>query len=284
MKIIQSISALQQEIGLQKKEGRSVGFVPTMGALHNGHLQLVKRCVSENDIAVVSIFVNPTQFNDKNDLVKYPRTLEADCKLLEGAGCNIVFAPTEEEMYPEPDTRQFAFGTLETVMEGACRPGHFNGVAQIVSKLFDAVAPHKAYFGEKDFQQLAIIREMAKQLKYDIEIIACPIVREADGLAMSSRNTRLTPTQRKNAVEISQALFKSRNFAAGKSVQEVIDETVSYLNTVPELQVEYFNIVDARTLQSISQWSDTEEAVGCIAVFCGEVRLIDNIIYGKVRS
>lgn len=284
MKIIQTISALQQEISQHKQAGHSVGFVPTMGALHDGHLQLVQRCVSENHVAVVSIFVNPTQFNDKNDLVKYPRTLEADCKLLESAGCNLVFAPTEDEMYPEPDTRQFSFGALETVMEGACRPGHFNGVAQIVSKLFDAVAPHKAYFGEKDFQQLAIIREMAKQLKYDIEIVACPIVREADGLAMSSRNMRLTPSQRKNAVEISQALFKSRNFVAGKTVQQVIDEVVSSLNGVPDLQVEYFEIVDARTLQSISQWTDTEEAVGCVAVFCGEIRLIDNIIYGKVRS
>lgn len=284
MKIFQTISALQLELQQQKKEGRTIGFVPTMGALHNGHLQLVKRCISENDFAVVSIFVNPTQFNDKNDLIKYPRTLEADAKLLESVGCHFIFAPTEDEMYPEPDARKFEFGTLESVMEGACRPGHFNGVAQIVSKLFDAVCPDKAYFGEKDFQQLAIIREMARQLNYNIDIIACPIVREEDGLAMSSRNTRLTPDQRKNAVEISKALFKSRNFVPGKSVQQVIDEVVSQLNAVPDLRVEYFDIVDARSLQSISRWEDTAEAVGCIAVFCGEIRLIDNILYGKVCS
>lgn len=284
MKIIKVIAELQQEIKLQKSLGKSVGFVPTMGALHDGHLQLVERCVKENDICVVSIFVNPTQFNDKNDLIKYPRNLDADSRLVEKAGCSIVFAPTEEVMYPEPDTRVFAFGSLEEVMEGACRPGHFNGVAQIVSKLFDAVTPDKAYFGEKDFQQLAIIREMVRQLNYDLEIVPCPIVREADGLAMSSRNARLTPEQRKNAVEISQALFKSRTFAAGKAIQELIGEVVNHLNSVPELRVEYFDIVDARTLQPVAKWEDTEEAIGCIAVFCGEVRLIDNITYGKVNA
>ncbi len=281
MKLIQSIAQLQEVVEQQRFKGNSIGFVPTMGALHDGHLQLVKRCASENQLSVVSIFVNPTQFNDKKDLVNYPRTLDADCALLEGVGCDIVFAPTEQEMYPEPDTRQFAFGALEQVMEGAFRPGHFNGVAQIVSKLFDAVLPDKAYFGEKDFQQLAIIQEMARQLNYAIEIVPCPIVREADGLAMSSRNTRLTSGQRKNAVEISQALFKSRTFAAEKSVSEVIDFVTSTVNGVPDLKVEYFEIVDARTLQSIANWSETSEPVGCIAVFCGEVRLIDNISYRR---
>lgn len=284
MKLIKTIAELQQEIQLQKSQGKKVGFVPTMGALHDGHLQLVKRCVSENDLCVVSVFVNPTQFNDKNDLIKYPRTLDKDAQLVAEAGCGIVFAPSEEEMYPEPDTRVFAFGPLEEVMEGACRPGHFNGVAQIVSKLFDAVKPDRAYFGEKDFQQLAIIREMVRQLKYNIEIVPCPIVREDDGLALSSRNARLTAEQRKNAVEISQALFKSRTFAAGKGVQEVIGEVVTCLNNVPDLRVEYYDIVDARTLQSISRWEDSAEAIGCAAVFCGEVRLIDNIYYGKVTS
>ncbi|MDD2797471.1 MAG: pantoate--beta-alanine ligase [Bacteroidales bacterium] len=281
MKIYHSINDLQQALLLLRSKGLQIGFVPTMGALHNGHLQLVERCSHENSISVVSIFVNPTQFNDKKDLVNYPRTLEADCQLLETVGCDIVFAPTESEMYPEPDSRVFQFGALEQVMEGAFRPGHFNGVAQIVSKLFDAVLPDRAYFGEKDFQQLAIIQEMTRQLNYQIEIVPCPIVREADGLAMSSRNARLTAEQRKNAVQISQALFKSRTFAADKSVKEVIEFVVTTINEVPDLRVEYFEIVDAQTLQSIEDWSETENPVGCIAVFCGEVRLIDNLSYAS---
>lgn len=279
MKVLHQISAVQAIVRESKKNGLKVGFVPTMGALHQGHLQLVKRCKAENDLCIVSVFVNPTQFNDKNDLKNYPRTLDADCALLESVGCDIVFAPDELEMYPEPDTRQFAFGALETVMEGAFRPGHFNGVAQIVSKLFDAVEPNRAYFGEKDFQQLAIIQEMTRQLKYPIEIVPCPIVREVDGLAMSSRNMRLSAEQRKNAVEISQSLFKSRTFVPEKSVKEVIDFVVDSLNNVPFLRVEYFDIVDATSLQSIYDWKDSSNPVGCIAVFCGEVRLIDNISY-----
>lgn len=279
MKVLHQISAVQAIVRESKKNGLKVGFVPTMGALHQGHLQLVKRCKAENDLCIVSVFVNPTQFNDKNDLKNYPRTLDADCALLESVGCDIVFAPDELEMYPEPDTRQFAFGALATVMEGAFRPGHFNGVAQIVSKLFDAVEPNRAYFGEKDFQQLAIIQEMTRQLKYPIEIVPCPIVREVDGLAMSSRNMRLSAEQRKNAVEISQSLFKSRTFVPEKSVKEVIDFVVDSLNNVPFLRVEYFDIVDATSLQSIYDWKDSSNPVGCIAVFCGEVRLIDNISY-----
>lgn len=279
MKIITTVSELRNEISGQKEVGKRVGFVPTMGALHEGHLQLVRRCAGENEVSVVSIFVNPTQFNDKNDLLKYPRTFEADRVMLESVGCDILFFPSESEMYPEPDTREFGFGALSEVMEGACRPGHFNGVAQIVSKLFDAVLPHRAYFGEKDFQQLAIIREMTRQLKYDIEIVPCPIVREEDGLAMSSRNTRLSPVQRKNAVEISQALFKSTTFVAEKPVPDIIRYVTERLNGVPEMVVEYFQIVDSRTLQPISEWGESPEPVGCVAVFCGEVRLIDNIKY-----
>lgn len=281
MEIIYTIDQLQAVIREQKESGKSVGFVPTMGALHDGHLQLVKRSSTENDVSVVSIFVNPTQFNDKNDLKNYPRTMDADCALLQTVGCTIVFAPSDEEMYPEPDTRKFDFGALEQVMEGAFRPGHFNGVAQIVSKLFDAVMPDKAYFGEKDFQQLAIIREMTKQLGYALQIVPCPIVRESDGLAMSSRNARLTPNQRKNAVEISQALFKSRTFAAEKSVAEVIDFVKTTIDAVPDLKTEYFDIVDAHTLQSIADWKESNEPVGCVAVFCGVVRLIDNVTYSK---
>ena len=243
MEVITKIADLQRKIAEIRAKDGTVGLVPTMGALHNGHLELVKRCVAENSICVVSVFVNPTQFNDKNDLLHYPRTLDADCRLLESAGCAIAFAPEVEEMYPVEDTRVFNLGTVAEVMEGKYRPGHFNGVAQIVSKLFDAVQPDRAYFGEKDFQQIAVIRSMVKLLNFPVEIVACPIVREDDGMALSSRNLRLTPQQRKNAVSISQTLFKSRTFAEQHSVAETIDYVVSTLNSVPDLEVEYFEIV-----------------------------------------
>lgn len=279
MKIVNSIQELKRYLAEERQHNRKIGFVPTMGALHNGHLSLVKRCVEENDVCVVSIFVNPTQFNDKNDLATYPRTLDNDCSLLEPAGCNYVFAPTEAEMYPEPDTRTFDFGTVSAVMEGARRPGHFNGVAQIVSKLFYAVEPDNAYFGEKDFQQIAVIRAMVKQLNIPVKINACPILREADGLALSSRNVRLTPEQRQKAPLIARTLKESTNFAAGKSVQEVIDYVVNTINADPVMRVEYYEIVDGYTMESIKNWSDTTYPVGCITVYCGDVRLIDNIKY-----
>ena len=208
MKIVHAIKDLQEALADLRAQGKTVGLVPTMGALHAGHASLVKRSVAENDATVVSVFVNPTQFNDKNDLTKYPRTLEADCRLLEQCGATVVFAPSVEEIYPEPDMRHFSFPPLDTVMEGAYRPGHFNGVCQIVSKLFDLVKPDRAYFGEKDFQQLAIIREMVRQLKFPLQIVGCPIVREADGLALSSRNTRLSAEQRQQALKISQTLSR----------------------------------------------------------------------------
>lgn len=279
MKLVHTISDLQAELSALKAQNKKVGLVPTMGALHAGHASLVKRCVEENDVAVVSVFVNPTQFNDKNDLIKYPRTLDADCELLESVGASFVFAPSVEEMYPEPDTRVFSFSPLDTVMEGKFRPGHFNGVAQIVSKLFDAVQPDRAYFGEKDFQQLAIIREMVKQLHYNLEIVGCPIVREEDGLALSSRNARLSTVEREIALNISKTLYKSRTFAADHSVEETLQFVESEIGKVQGLQLEYFEIVDGNTLQSIANWDDTTYAVGCITVFCGEVRLIDNIKY-----
>lgn len=279
MKIVNSIQELKRYLAEERQHNRKIGFVPTMGALHNGHLSLVKRCVEENDVCVVSIFVNPTQFNDKNDLATYPRTLDNDCSLLEPAGCNYVFAPAEAEMYPEPDTRTFDFGTVSAVMEGARRPGHFNGVAQIVSKLFYAVEPDNAYFGEKDFQQIAVIRAMVKQLNIPVKINACPILREADGLALSSRNVRLTPEQRQKAPLIARTLKESTNFAAGKSVQEVIDYVVNTINADPVMRVEYYEIVDGYTMESIKNWSDTTYPVGCITVYCGDVRLIDNIKY-----
>ena len=279
MKVIHTIKDLQAELSVLKAQGKKVGLVPTMGALHAGHASLVKRSVNENEVTVVSVFVNPTQFNDKNDLVKYPRTLDADCKLLEACGETFTFAPSVEEMYPEPDTRQFSYAPLDTVMEGAFRPGHFNGVCQIVSKLFEAVKPHRAYFGEKDFQQLAIIHEMVRQMQFDLEIVGCPIVREEDGLALSSRNARLSAEERENALKISQTLFKSRTFAATHTVSETQKFVEDAIAAAPGLRLEYFEIVDGNTLQKVGNWDQTSYAVGCITVFCGDVRLIDNIKY-----
>ena len=279
MKLISTIKDLKSLLDECRAAGKTVGLVPTMGALHQGHASLVERAVKENDVAVVSVFVNPTQFNDKNDLKNYPRTLEADCALLENIGADIAFAPSVEEMYPTEDTRQFSFAPIDTVMEGACRPGHFNGVAQIVSKLFYAVEPDKAYFGEKDFQQLAIIREMVRQLDLKLEIVGCPIVREADGLAMSSRNTLLTADERQRALTISRTLFASLDYAAGNSLAATKAFVEEKINSTPGLELEYYQIVDGNTLQEINEWSDSDYVVGCIALFCGKIRLIDNIKY-----
>lgn len=279
MKIIDTIKDLRLLLDESRAAGKSVGLVPTMGALHAGHASLVERAVKENDVVVVSVFVNPTQFNDKNDLKNYPRTLDADCALLERIGATVAFAPSVEEMYPEEDTRQFSFAPLDTVMEGACRPGHFNGVAQIVSKLFYAVEPDRAYFGEKDFQQLAIIREMVRQLDMRLEIVGCPIVREEDGLAMSSRNTLLSEDERERALTISSTLFASADFAKVNTLAATKAFVEDMINDTPGLELEYYQIVDGNTLQEIGEWSDSDYVVGCIALFCGNVRLIDNIKY-----
>ena len=282
MKVIHTIKDLQAELTVLRAQGKKVGLVPTMGALHVGHASLVKRSVSENGVTVVSVFVNPTQFNDKNDLAKYPRTLDADCRLLEDCGAAFAFAPSVEEMYPQPDTREFSYAPLDTVMEGALRPGHFNGVCQIVSKLFDAIQPDRAYFGEKDFQQLAIIREMVRQMNYKLEIVGCPIVREEDGLALSSRNKRLSAQERENALNISRTLFKSRTFATSHTVSETQKMVEEAIEAAPGLRLEYFEIVDGNTLQKVNSWEDAQYVVGCITVFCGEVRLIDNIKYKEI--
>ncbi|MCK9159159.1 MAG: pantoate--beta-alanine ligase [Bacteroidaceae bacterium] len=279
MKIVRTIKDLQNELTPLKIEGKKIGLVPTMGALHVGHASLVERSVKNNDVTVVSDFVNPTQFNDKNDLKKYPRTLEADCALLEKCGADFLFAPPVEEMYPEQDTRTFSFAPLDTVMEGAFRAGHFNGVCQIVSKLFYAVAPDRAYFGEKDFQQLVIVRAMTKKLKLNIEIVGCPIVRESDGLALSSRNKLLSAEDRKIALNISRILFKSSNFAKSHTVEETRKMVEENIAVTAGLQLQYFQIVDGYTLQEIKKWSDASYVVGCITVFCGVVRLIDNVKY-----
>ena len=279
VKIITTIAELKNALEGHRSEGKKIGLVPTMGALHEGHASLVRRSVAENEITVVSDFVNPTQFNDKNDLQNYPRTMEADCALLDKEGADYVFAPSVEEMYPEPDTRVFDFTPLDKVMEGPNRPGHFNGVAQIVSKLFYAVEPDRAYFGEKDFQQLAIIRMMTEQLNLNIEIIGCPIVREEDGMALSSRNMLLSKEERKTAVNISQTLFKSRIFASSNSLIDTKQFVINSINEIDGLEVEYYEIVDGNTLQPIENWEDSEYIVGCITVHCGRVRLIDNIKY-----
>ncbi|MBQ8519833.1 MAG: pantoate--beta-alanine ligase [Bacteroides sp.] len=279
MKVIQTVKELKAQLDVLRKQGKQIGLVPTMGALHEGHASLVRRAVAENDVVVVSDFVNPTQFNDQNDLIKYPRTLDADCALLEKEGADFIFAPSVEEVYPEPDTRRFSYAPLDTVMEGKYRPGHFNGVCQIVSKLFMMVEPHRAYFGEKDFQQLAIIREMVKQMQLPLQIVGCPIVREADGLALSSRNARLSAEQRKQALNISKTLFASVEFARTHSVAETQFFVEASIAEAEGLELEYFEIVDGLTLQKVENWKDTDYVVGCITVYCGEVRLIDNIKY-----
>lgn len=279
MLTVNTVKELKSAVRAAREAGKSIGLVPTMGALHEGHKSLVDRCRRENDVVVVSVFVNPTQFNNKEDLRTYPRTEEADKALLEAAGCDVVFMPTVEEVYPEPDTRVFDLGPVAEVMEGPMRPGHFNGVAQVVSKLFMMVEPDRAYFGEKDFQQIAVIREMVRQLGFKLEIVPCPIVREADGLAKSSRNVRLTPENRAIAPNIYRLLSESLDFAKSHTVEETIGFVTEGINAYDAMEVEYYQIVDGITMQPIAKWDDTNYAVGCITVYCGDVRLIDNITY-----
>lgn len=279
MIVVETVDKLRAFLAAARAEGKSVGLVPTMGALHEGHASLVQRSVAENDVTVVSVFVNPTQFNDKGDLERYPRTLDADCALLSSLGANYVFAPSVEEVYPEPDTRVFDFAPLDKVMEGVYRPGHFNGVAQIVSKLFMYVEPDRAYFGEKDFQQLAIIREMVRQLGFKLQVVGCPIVREKDGLALSSRNILLTPEQRITALAISKTLFASLDYAKLHTLTETKQMVEQAIAGTEGLELEYYEVVDGNTLQPVASWDDTDYIVGCITVYCGKVRLIDNIRY-----
>jgi pantoate--beta-alanine ligase len=284
MKVFYKIVDLQNQLFEDRKQGKEIGLVPTMGALHEGHASLVRRSVKENGITVVSVFVNPTQFNDKNDLKNYPRTLDADCKLLDECGADYVLAPSVEEMYPTPDKRHFEYPPVSTVMEGAHRPGHFNGVCQVVSRLFYIVKPDRAYFGEKDWQQIAVIKAMVKDLRIDVQIVECDIVRDADGLARSSRNTLLAPDERAIAPAIYKALKDSLSYAKTHTVQETHDKVVGDINAVDGLEVEYFSIVDGNTLQDITDWNDTPYVVGCITVYCGKtpIRLIDHIKYKAV--
>jgi len=277
MLIVKEISKLEAFIQKEKNEGKKIGLVPTMGALHEGHLSLVKKAGEETDYVVVSIFVNPTQFNDPNDLKKYPRKVDQDLKLLETSSCQIVFIPEIKTMYPEPDTRHFDFGMLGEVMEGAFRTGHFNGVAQIVSKLFAIVKPDIAFFGMKDFQQIAIIRSMVKQLKLPVKIVSCPVVRDSDGLAKSSRNVRLSKEQRESAPWIYKVLKEARSKVSIMNVQELKSWVESEINKNLYLKTQYFEIVDSETLMPVETWNQTNDRTGCVAVFCGDIRLIDEI-------
>ena len=279
MQVIKSIAELQACLANERSNGNSIGLVPTMGALHEGHASLVRRSVSENDVTVVSVFLNPTQFNDPKDLERYPRTLDSDCELLEACGAQVVFAPSVGEMYPEPDTRTFSYPPTDSVMEGERRPGHFNGVCQIVSKLFAITLPDRSYFGEKDYQQIAVIRRMVADLGFKVEVIACPVIREEDGLAMSSRNTLLSVEEKALAPNIYRVLKESKS--QGLGLKDTEKWVVGQINAIDGLDVEYFSIVDGNTLESIANWDDAGSVVGCITVYCGKtpIRLIDHIRY-----
>ena len=258
--------------------GKRIGFVPTMGALHEGHLQLLRASARENDVTICSVFVNPTQFNNASDYKLYPRTLEQDISLLQTVGCDYLFAPSAEDIYPQQSLLQFSFGELEAVMEGAHRPGHFNGVATIVSKLFNIVQPHKAYFGQKDLQQVAIVRQLVQALSFDLELVCHPTVREADGLAMSSRNKRLSAPQRQLATQLYKALQLARQDLKHKPVAVIKSEVAHFLQHVGELELEYFEVVEPLTLQPVADVAGMEEVALCLAAFVGEVRLIDNML------
>lgn len=281
MKTIRTVNEIRQHCKTARSEGKSIGLVPTMGALHDGHLSLIERARKENDIVVVSVFVNPTQFNNPEDLRTYPRTETEDCAKLLKAGVDYAFVPSVEEIYPETDTRIFDLGAVAEVMEGAMRPGHFNGVAQIVSKLFAMTTPTRAYFGEKDFQQIAVIRRMTDLEGFDIEIVPCPIKREQDGLALSSRNVRLNAIQRQTAPAIYKTLLSSVDWAKEHTLEQTRRYVIDQINSFPEMETEYYEIVDPMTMQPLKSWEDAAdgEAVGCVTVYLGDVRLIDNIKY-----
>lgn len=284
MQILSTKLELTQQVAACKRQGKTIGLVPTMGALHEGHASLVKKAVAENNVVFVSVFVNPTQFNNKEDLAKYPRNLERDAQLLESIGAHFVFAPTPEEMYTAEEmnsTFVYDFEGLDKVMEGKMRPGHFNGVVQVVSRLFYLVQPDRAYFGEKDYQQLAIIHQMVERSALkdtfgDLKIIGCPIVRQADGLAMSSRNERLSESEKKLATNIYRILKSSVESAKNASVREIEQQVTDAINAIDRLEVEYYEIVDKTTLLPAKDFSN---AIGCVTVYCGPVRLIDNIMY-----
>ncbi|MGC8865416.1 MAG: pantoate--beta-alanine ligase [Bacteroidales bacterium] len=284
MKILTTKAEAAEFAASVRFSGKSLGFVPTMGALHEGHLSLVRRAVQENDYAIASIFVNPIQFNNPEDLAKYPRTPEQDVRMLQEAGCHAVFMPTVEEMYPSAVNETYDFGHLDKVMEGAFRPGHFKGVAIVVRRLFEMVQPHRAYFGEKDYQQLAIIRALVSKYEIPVEIVPCPIVRESDGLAMSSRNMRLSPSDRRKAPHIYQTLVSAREMIHDHTVTEVKNWVLQNLQHVDGFEPEYFEIADAETLLPVNDWNEAHIAMGFVAVWLGGVRLIDNIELYRAHS
>lgn len=281
MKVFNKIVDLQNALFLARKQGKKIGLVPTMGALHEGHASLITKSIGENDITVVSVFLNPTQFNDQSDFDRYPRTLEADSRLVEACGADYIFAPSVEDIYPSPDARHFEFPPVTTVMEGARRPGHFNGVCQVVSRLFYIVRPDSAYFGEKDWQQIAVVKQLAKYINSNVRIVECPIIRDPDGLAKSSRNSLLTKEERAIAPAIYQILSESVGYAETHSLKETRNMVVERINAIPELEVEYFEIVDGDSLLPVENWERSEYIVGCITVYCGKtpIRLIDHIRY-----
>ena len=281
MKVFNKIVDLQNALFLARKQGKKIGLVPTMGALHEGHASLITKSIGENDITVVSIFLNPTQFNDQSDFDRYPRTLEADSRLVEACGADYIFAPSVKDIYPSPDARHFEFPPVTTVMEGARRPGHFNGVCQVVSRLFYIVRPDSAYFGEKDWQQIAVVKQLAKYINSNVRIVECPIIRDPDGLAKSSRNSLLTKEERAIAPAIYQILSESVGYAETHSLKETRNMVVERINAIPELEVEYFEIVDGDSLLPVENWERSEYIVGCITVYCGKtsIRLIDHIRY-----
>lgn len=279
MVVLQKIEDIKNYLKEEKSKGKIIGFVPTMGALHSGHISLVEQCKQQTDVCVVSVFVNPTQFNDPEDYKRYPRRDAEDLEMLQNNNVNVVFMPTVEEMYPQKDMRIFSFGHLEKVMEGKYRPGHFNGVAQIVSKLFEIVEPHKAFFGLKDFQQYHIIKALLSRYMSNlkIEIIGCQTVREPDGLAMSSRNLLLSDQERKNATIIYKTLIAVKNLSKKQTVDEVKEYATNTINNEPNMKLEYFEIVDGDNLLPVADWSDAENVVACVAAYCGKIRLIDNM-------
>jgi len=298
MRVVNTVKELQALVSALKNDNKTIGLVPTMGALHEGHASLVCRSVAENDVTIVSIFLNPTQFNDPKDLERYPRTLESDCALLEKCGAQIAFAPCVKEIYPEPDTRSFSYPPTDYVMEGAKRPGHFNGVCQIVSKLFMYAEPTRAYFGEKDYQQIAVIKAMVNDYRtgrkddimigdkpadnawaQTLEIVPCPVIREDNGLARSSRNALLAPEEKAIAPIIYQVMQVSKKF--GLTVDQTRQWVVDAINAVEGLEVEYYSIVDGDTLADVHSWDEADSIVGCITVYCGNtpIRLIDHTRY-----
>jgi pantoate--beta-alanine ligase len=280
MEVFTSIKGLRNFLDQQLSAQKTIGLIPTMGALHEGHISLVDASIKQNDITVCSVFVNPAQFNNPEDLLKYPRTLDEDCAMLEKAGCSAVFAPSVEEMYPEKPSLVINFGSLESVMEGASRPGHFNGVGIVVSKLFHIVSPHRAYFGQKDLQQVSIIKRLVADLAFNLELITCPTIRETDGLAMSSRNRRLNDTERSLAPHIYRILDDAkRRLLNGKDVIEVIQAASEDFGSINEFTLDYFEVVNVKTLQPVSTIAEPGTNAICVAAFLGPVRLIDNVVF-----